>query len=96
MYYGGNFGDSLHDYPSFTALSYSMDQTPLTAKKAPSKLGHCPPDRLPQCSSRQVISQRRKRSAAMKTAKTTEMTPFIVKKAALRRERSFDLTSECS
>ena len=36
------------------------------------------------------------KSAATKTAKTTEMMPFMVKKAALSLERSSGLTSECS
>src|ERR1700730_2461637 len=39
---------------------------------------------------------RRRRSAATNTAKTTEMTPFMVKKAALSLERSVGLTRECS
>ena len=39
---------------------------------------------------------RSSRSPAMKRAKTTEITPFVVKKAALRRERSSALTRECS
>ena len=39
---------------------------------------------------------RRSKSAATKRAKTTEMTPFMVKKAALRRERSSGPTRECS
>jgi hypothetical protein len=39
---------------------------------------------------------RESKSAATKLAKTTEITPFIVKKAALSFERSSGLTSECS
>ena len=38
----------------------------------------------------------RSRSAARKVAKTTEITPFMVKKAAFSLERSLGLTSECS
>ena len=36
------------------------------------------------------------RSAATNTKKTTEMTPFMVKKAALSLLRSSEETSECS
>ena len=39
---------------------------------------------------------RRSMSAATKRAKTTEMTPFMVKKAALSLLRSSGLTRECS
>jgi hypothetical protein len=39
---------------------------------------------------------RRSTSAPTKSAKTTEITPFMVKKAALRLERSPGLTRECS
>jgi hypothetical protein len=39
---------------------------------------------------------RRNISAAMKRTKTTEMTPFMVKKAALSLLRSSGLTRECS
>ena len=38
----------------------------------------------------------RRMSAARKAAKTTEIIPFMVKKAALRRERLLGLTRECS
>jgi hypothetical protein len=38
----------------------------------------------------------RRMSAARKAAKTTEIMPFMVKKAALRRERLLGLTRECS
>jgi hypothetical protein len=39
---------------------------------------------------------RSSRSAAKNRAKTTEITPFMVKKAALSWERSFALTKKCS
>jgi len=39
---------------------------------------------------------RSNRSAAMKRAKTTEMTPFMVKKAALSFDKSSGLTRVCS
>jgi hypothetical protein len=39
---------------------------------------------------------RKRRSAERKTRKTTEMTPFMVKKAALSLERSSGLTRVCS
>jgi hypothetical protein len=39
---------------------------------------------------------RSSKSPATKRAKTTEITPFMVKKAAFRRERSSALTRECS
>src|SRR5271165_101427 len=42
------------------------------------------------------ISYFRSRSAATKRAKTTEITPFMVKKAAFRRDRFPGLTRECS
>lgn len=40
--------------------------------------------------------RRKRRSAATKAKKTTEITPFIVKKAALSLERSRGETSVCS
>jgi hypothetical protein len=43
-----------------------------------------------------LLQRRVSRSPAMNTKKTTEMTPFMVKKAALSFERSCVETSECS
>jgi hypothetical protein len=45
---------------------------------------------------REFLYFRRSRSAAMNKAKTTEITPFMVKKAALSLERSLGLIRECS
>jgi len=43
-----------------------------------------------------LLQWRVSRSQAMNTKKTTEMTPFMVKKAALSFDRSCVETSECS
>ena len=51
---------------------------------------------LRECWRGHGIQLRSQRSAATKARKTVAMTPFMVKKAALRRRRSWGDTSECS
>jgi hypothetical protein len=89
----------IENLPVFAAVNRCATQRqkgPRSTQESLASLGGQPGAAVSTCSVFLGVYFRKRISAATKPVKTTEITPFMVKKAALSLVRSVGLTRECS